>query len=240
MDMNDIVLFFPQRQEMMTVATSIDFMLKQKNIKHEMVCVAQSDKLCKYQEEPSVYLLVCDVTVAGITAVLESIRKNNPNMKLVLLADKTISPMAYIKPTILPMALLWRPTERETTINVMKEVFATENGGPDEDTAEVEGSFSVDIRGVVRMFPYKDIVYFESRDKRLYLHMGRKEVPFPGTLEHLMEILPDVFMRVHKSIIVNRTKITEIQFGNNLLILEGGTVVPVSRSYKSQVKAVFS
>lgn len=237
--MNHFVLYFPKREEMTTMLTATLFLLKKQGIGERPMCTATLDKLQSYLEKQSeLYMLACDVTAEGILPVLEQLRQYNPDMKLVLLADGTVTPVQYIRPTILPTALLWRPVRRDEAKQVIGEVLV---GLPNENTdKDCDDSFSVEVRGVVRMFPYREILFFEAREKRLYLHLRRKEIPFPGTLERLLDSLPEQFLRIHKSVIVNRNRITEIQFGQNQLVLEGGTIVPISRSYKAQVKAVFS
>lgn len=224
----------------MAVMTAVTFLLKQRGVDTQPVFTSQQSELRAFLGEDRLGLLACDVTAEGMLAMLEQLRSCNPDMKLVLLADKTVAPVAYIRPSILPTALLWRPVERETTRQVMREVLDTMPQEHSEEADAVDEVFSIEVRGVVRVFPYRDILLFESREKRLYLHLRRKEVPFPGTLERLMETLPEEFIRVHKSVIVNRIKIVEIQFGQNTLILEGGISIPISRSYKPQLKAVFS
>ena len=238
--MNSVVLCFPQREELAAVMAAMTFLLRQRGWEARPLCLSQQSMLQEYLGEKQLGVLVCDVTTKGMLALLEQLRKANPDMKLVLLADTTISPVTYIRPSILPMALLWRPVDQKTIQEQLKEVL---DKVPEEKSGEIVNEdmlFSIEVRGIVRRFSYQDILYFEARDKRLYLHLQRKEVPFTGTLEHLSTVLPDAFMRVHKSLIVNRLKITEIQFGRNELTLEDGSVIPISRSYKQKLKAVFS
>ena len=93
---------------------------------------------------------------------------------------------------------------------------------------EQEEAFQLEVRGDVRRIPYREILFFEAGNKRLTLHMQRREIPFAGTLEKLAEELPEEFIRVHKSFIVNRSAITEIRYGQNLVILGGGSTVHIS------------
>lgn len=237
--MKNLVLYFPIREEMMSVLSAVSFLLKKQGSALKPICAAETKPLEPFLAEEGLDLLACDVTAEGILPLLEKLRHRNPEMKLVLLADETIAPVCYIRPSILPSALLWRPICSDTAKEVFIEVFHALEQNTDRNT-DTEETFLLDVRGTVRQFPYRDILMFESRNKRIYLHLQRKEVPFPGTLEKLMEILPEQFIRVHKSIIVNRGRISEIQFGQNMLILDGGTIVPISRSYKTQLKAVFS
>lgn len=57
------------------------------------------------------------------------------------------------------------------------------------------------------------------------------------TLKHYESILPESFLRVHNSYIVNIDHITRINFAKSLLSLDGGKYdIPFSRSYKEDVE----
>lgn len=237
--MSGIVLYLPRREELATVMAAAVFLLRQRGMQITPLCTARQTELTPFLGQESLGLLVCDVTSEGMLALLEQLRTCNPDMKLVLLSDETVSPVAYIRPSILPTALIWRPVERGAAQEALRQVVDTLSHGQTEATEEA-ASFSIDARGVVRTFPFRDILFFEAREKRLFLHVHRKEVAFNGTLEGLLETLPPEFIRIHKSVIINRTKVAEIRFGQNMVLLEDGTDVPVSRSYKARLKEVFS
>lgn len=236
--MKPYVLMLPQRGEMRLLTTATQFMLQKRGDHQILACFQKTEQLKPYLDcEDAMRLMICDVTHASVLPVLEEIRTRNPKMLLVLVADGSVPPVRYIRPTILPTALLWRPVENENITNTLWEVVCALPKEQAED--DEQNQFSLEVRGVHQRFSYKDILFFESRDKRLYLHLQRREIPFPGTLEHLTETLPDEFIRVHKSYIVNRTRVSQVQYGQNLVYLDGGMCLPISRSYKADVKAVF-
>ena len=239
--MNSLILCCPNRQELSIILAAVRFMLQRRGILQPPVCLRSVKELVSYLERATIPgILICDASADAVLPVLDQMRAKSSVMKMVLLADGTINHSRYIRPTILPTALLWRPIDSEQVRQRFGEVLNTMPAEMNGDKTKSTEMFTIDIRGIVRQFPFQQILFFESRDKRLYLHLHRREVPFPGTLEKLLESLPDSFLRVHKSFIVNRTRIAEIQFGQNTLELEGGMIIPTSRSYKSAVKAVFS
>lgn len=148
--------------------------------------------------------------------------------------------MSYIRPAIQPVALLLRPLGTELVRSTLEEVFRLlpREQQPQQDNEQ--DCFTLEVRGNLQRIPYRDILYFEARNKKLFLHLPRREIPFPGTLEKLEEELPSGFLRVHKSFIINSDAVVQIQYGQNLVILSGDEEVPISRSYKPKVKAVFS
>jgi two-component system, LytTR family, response regulator len=91
-----------------------------------------------------------------------------------------------------------------------------------------------------------DIVYFEASDKYTYVHMANGQKLFcDHMLAVLEEKLPDDFIRVQKSYIVNRQKIVEIhKYSNNryTLVLNNRdfTRIVTGPSYLQVIKEVFA
>lgn len=238
--MRPYAIFCPNRAEASLLTSALDFVMRKRAIASLPAYAGKLDQLKLCLEDPGqMKLLICDVTVEGTVPVLEALRSANPELKLVLLADGTVSPVTYIRPTVLPTALLWRQLNREDVDKTLAEVMASIPGQDEAERENDDDCFSVEVRGDMRRIPYNNILFFEASNKRLNLHMQRKEIPFSGTLEKLEQELPDTFIRVHKSFIVNRRAIAQIQYGQNLVILEGDIMIPLSRSYKPAVKAVF-
>lgn len=239
--MRAFVLYSPSKSELSLLGSVFDFLMKKRGTFQLPECTQKLSQLEHCLDDPTqLKLLVCDVTTEGIIPLLEQLRGKNQEMKLILVADGSISPARYIRPTILPTSLLWRPLKTDQVRDDIWDVLVTIPKENQSDADQALNSFCIELRGDVRRIPYRDILFFEAGNKRLNLNMNRKVIPFTGTLEKLAEELPEEFIRVHKSFIVNRNAITQIQFGQNLVILEGGISVPVSRSYKSMLKAVFS
>lgn len=238
--MKPYVLMLPRREEMRLLTTAAQFMLKKRGDHQILACFQKTEQLKPYLDcDNAMRLMICDVTHNGILPVLEEIRTKNPKMFMVLVADGTVAPVRYIRPSILPTALLWRPMDSENITDTLWEIISTLPMARVHSEQEEKDLFSLEVRGVYQRFSYKDILFFESKDKRLYLHLQRREIPFPGTLEHLLQTLPKEFLRVHKSYIVNRTRVSQVQYGQNLVYLDSGMCLPISRSYKADVKAVF-
>lgn len=87
-------------------------------------------------------------------------------------------------------------------------------------------------RKLVRI-PYENIIYIESLADYIKVHTIRKEeFSSKEKIGALEESLPDLFIRIHRSFIVNREKV--IRFNNNELEL-GEVILTIGRSYKKQV-----
>lgn len=86
-------------------------------------------------------------------------------------------------------------------------------------------------RKLVRI-PYENIIYIESLADYIKVHsIGKKEISSKEKISALEEKLPDFFIRIHRSFIVNREKVT--RFNNNEIELDE-RILTIGRSYKKQ------
>ena len=86
-------------------------------------------------------------------------------------------------------------------------------------------------RKLVRI-PYENIIYIESLADYIKLHSTQNgEVMSKEKISVIEEKLPDDFIRIHRSFIVNREKITS--FNNNEVELNK-VILSIGRSYKKQ------
>lgn len=83
--------------------------------------------------------------------------------------------------------------------------------------------------------PYDDILYIESLSEQIIIHTNDKEIISKEKISHLEKRLPDVFLRIHRSFIVNREKITTHSYTE---IRAENTSLTIGRSYRTQVKKV--
>lgn len=87
--------------------------------------------------------------------------------------------------------------------------------------------------------PTEEIAYIESLQKKTWFYNTDEAYQSIYTLKELVQILPDYFLRIHRSYIVNIKEITEIsrEFSSNILItLKNGATLPVSQSYTAEVR----
>ncbi len=163
------------------------------------------------------------------------IRSTNADMFIVLIADANISPTSYIIPSIMASSLILRPFKPETAKEVLKTAFREYyNRYIEEDGSK---SFVIEnIDEVRQLVPYSCIIYFESREKKIFLATENVEYPFYGTLDKLEKMLSDDFVRCHRSYIVAKKRIKKVISSRNAVILDNDYEIPLSRSYKSKLK----
>lgn len=80
---------------------------------------------------------------------------------------------------------------------------------------------------------YNDILFIESDSEYVIYHIEDKKIMSHQTLKSLEEKLPNFFMRVHRSFIINKNYVTALK-GKDLII--HNTKIPVSSTYYESVK----
>ena len=180
-------------------------------------------------EHPLIDISCVDVAAMDGIRLAEHLRKQNREMFMVLLADMSVSPMDYIRPTIMAGSLLMRPVCAEN----VKRVF-TEAAGAyiQKMQQDAESLLMIENRDGKQPVPYSGIMFFESREKKIYVNTGKTEYAFYDTLDNLEQKLPEGFLRCHRSFIVAKKRIKAIMLSRSTIVLDDGSELPLSRSYK--------
>lgn len=84
---------------------------------------------------------------------------------------------------------------------------------------------------------FDDIKYIEAMSEYIRIHLvSSKPVMTQLSMKSIEEQLPDDrFMRVHRSFIINLSKISVIE--RNRIVFDGSTYIPVSEQYKSKFQS---
>ncbi|MDI2587356.1 LytTR family DNA-binding domain-containing protein [Psychrobacillus sp. NEAU-3TGS] len=90
-----------------------------------------------------------------------------------------------------------------------------------------------------RPIPIEKIAYMESLQKKTWFYAGKEPYKTNIPLKELQQRLPESFLRIHRSYIVNVSFIDSIirDFSSNLLVLlQDGTELPVSQTYTADIR----
>ncbi|MBR2100970.1 MAG: response regulator transcription factor [Eubacterium sp.] len=177
--------------------------------------------------------LCVDVCESIAISLTELIRQKNKNTIILLMADTSVSPAKYMKPSIMAAALLLFPLNEENVKETVNELFRYMIDSGEEDNSDF---FVIKSKSQHERIPNDKIQYFESRDKKLYLNTLKREYGFYETIDGVMEGLPDYFIRCHRSYVVNSKKIKKVLLSQNVVELESGIEIPLSKSYKPMLK----
>lgn len=185
-------------------------------------------------EDPRLHLACLDITMQNAVDSAKKIRARSDETYMILVADMTIPPTVYMRPSIGAESLLLRPLDLAQIREVLSEAVGTyARRFLNSDNRKV---FVLENRGSRELIEYDRICYFESREKKLFCNTGSEEYAFYGTLDQLEEQLGDSFIRCHRSFLVNRSKIERVFLSRNCLELEGGIELPLSRSCKPAIR----
>lgn len=189
-----------------------------------------------WEEETSTLDIVyLDVTSGEGLSAAEKARLLWKNVYMVLIISRELSPLQYLRPTILAASVLLRPLERAKVRESIREAIAYLPSSK-EDTEEV--LIIADRDGKVRL-PYPDILYFEARAKKIYAALKREEYGFYDSMEHLLKRLPSYFIRCHRGYVINLRHLIRYQPTAGICTLRTNAEIPVSRSYRQNVKERF-
>ncbi|MFW6010725.1 MAG: LytR/AlgR family response regulator transcription factor [Gemmatimonadota bacterium] len=116
-----------------------------------------------------------------------------------------------------------------------------DSGAPQDTRRSSErGLFPVRAGGRLILLRQREVVRVEGAGRYIRIHTDDDEHLQRGSLTDAVEELdPRRFMRVHNSHIVNLERVREIQphgHGDYRLLLDDGSVVPVSRSHADRLK----
>lgn len=184
--------------------------------------------------DPRLHLACVDITMTDAVDMAKEIRAHSREVYMILVADMSVSPAVYMRPTIGAESLLLRPLDDRQIRDVLSEAIET-YVKRFLDTGERK-VFVLENRGVRELIEYDRICYFESREKKLFCNTGEEEYPFYGTLDQLQEQLGDAFIRCHRSFLANAKKIERVFLSQNYMELEGDIELPLSRSCKPAIK----
>lgn len=234
--MVEMMIFSVRQEEIRTVYnTSKNLAAFLTEESWEFHCVKNNEELRKFVcTNPMLDLICMDISDEDGFLAVRKLRKKNQHAYIILIASPKTSPASYMRPDIMAGSLMLRPLSKAQVQEVLEEAFQefTTRFQKSDDI----GQFVIDNREGKWLVDYEQINYFEAREKKIFLNTDAREISFYDTMENLEKRLPGFFIRCHRSFFINGKKIQKLQLGQNLVFLEQGWEIPVSRSYKAVLK----
>lgn len=207
--------------------------IKSQEKSHIDACCIQSE-LFELTENSDIEDFACiDICEENGMDIAADIRRRYPGIQMLLIADASISPERYIIPSIMASALIVRPCTRENIRHRLEDFMSP---ALEEFHAAEDDIFIFETKEGITKIPYGKIYFFESSRKKIYIRLKSEEYSYYDTLEQLMENLPGNFVRCHRSFIVNKIRVVRYVAAENLIWLDDGTEIPVSRSYRNDIR----
>lgn len=173
----------------------------------------------------SLYLM--DISLPGISGIETSaeIREKDPYALIIYITD--YKEYVYKIFETLPYRFITKPVEKAVFQKALTDAvnYMTDRGG----------LFHFHIDRDQYQIPFQEIVYFESRLRRLMLHTADEIYSFYGKLNEIARDLnPLLFVRAHASYLINMEYIRSIR--DTEILLQSGEFIPMSRKYRPQVR----
>lgn len=114
-----------------------------------------------------------------------------------------------------------------------KDIYALRSGKDRRKREEKETELFVTIDRKLIKIRFDDILFIEASGDYIFIHTTQKKLLTHSTLKKVEERLPsDVFNKIHRSYIVNLSKISDIQDSN---VLIEDQMVPISRANREKL-----
>lgn len=183
-------------------------------------------------------LLLLDIHIEGALngiQLAEKIGEGIPTIFVTSVREKEIFESA--KPTK-PFAFILKPFDNlmlQNTIDLAVSRFAGEERAVlhDKDLV-VKDSFFVKERNNLIKVPMKSIHYIEAEDKYCTLYTEEKKFVLRISLQEILSKLPENFIRTHRSIVVDASKIERLNLETHELQL-GSMTLPIGTTYKDSL-----
>lgn len=214
-----------QRDRIQQVIENIVLM---EDLDMELSCVSEAPhqilKKVKETEEVGLYFLDIELgaDMTGLTLAQE-IRKYDPRGFIIFIT--THSEMSYMtfiyKLEALDFILKDNPEELGKRVYecILKanQRFASANN-------KVHANFSVKVNEKVFTVDYDDILFFETSANvhKIILHCKNRQMEFLGKIKEIEKQVDGRFYRCHRSFLVNRDNIREIDFQKRVIYMVNG------------------
>lgn len=162
------------------------------------------------------------------------IREINNGSYIVVLLENYSDLKKAVTPGISPSGFLIKPYERADAETILGEVYS-DYIRCNADNKKL-GMFVFRQKAKEYSIPFEKIILFESRNKKIIVRTEIQEFEFYATLESVMNDVPDCFMKIHKSFIVNISRIISADYGTMTVEFDDGSAAFMSRTYKNELK----
>lgn len=205
---------------------------KQSMTELESVIWHTGEALCEALKELRIDLLFLDIeliTTSGI-AVGRYIRNelDNHEMSIAYISSKSSYAMDLFK--IRPIDFLIKPIRYEDVAEIIEESLKLYRRN--------KLIFEYRARGIYGKVQYKDIICFSSDNKKIKIVTPDSVIEFNGRIKELLPQLPDNFIQIHQSYIINLDHMIECTYVS--VKLSGNVLLNISQPYRKEVRRQIS
>lgn len=205
---------------------------KQKMLELETVLWHTGEALCEALGRTRLDLLFLDielVTTSGIE-VGRYIRNEMENHEIAIayISSKSSYAMELFK--IRPVDFLIKPIRYEDVAEIIEESLKLQRRN--------KQIFEYHTKGIYGKVQYKDIICFSSDNKKINIMTPDSVIVFNGRLRDIMPQLPENFIQIHQSYIINLDHMLSCTYESVTMSKE--MVLNISQPYRKEVRRQIS
>lgn len=187
------------------------------------------EKLCEKLNEKELYdLIFLDIELLNISGidVARFIRKELKDdvLNIVYISAKEQYALELFKTQ--PFDFLVKPLKDMDVLCVLKQVIKKIDKG--------KKYFEFGINRTVYRVRFNEIVYFQSDKRKIILVTTNERIEFYGNLTAVYKSLPEEFIRVHKSYIINDNYACEYTY--EWVKMTNDEIIMISKPYRKEVR----
>lgn len=202
-----------------------------KNVLHTIDIFSDGQSLCEKLKEKTYDLIFLDIELPDTDGVTigSYIRETLQDEKTQIAYISAKSQYAIKLFDFRPINFLVKPITSEAVKKVIDKYIAIETKGMD--------SFKMRRGKHIHMIHYEDILYFESKERKIFVHCVKPEldVAYYDNMDKVYEsIKQSDFLYIHKSFLVNFRYVQEYSYEKVKMV--DGTEIPISQSKRKEIR----
>lgn len=202
---------------------------KQKNIRVDVEIWYSGEKLREYLEQGGFLdILFLDIELLELSGiqVAHFIREQleNRQMQIIFISAKSSYALSLFKTQ--PMDFLVKPIFQSNIDEVLDKAIII----LDKKNANFKYQYGKDFNSIT----YGDIIYFTSKGRKVILITVRGKKEFYGKLKDILETLPEEFISIHQSFIINKNHVKRYNY--EFVEMFNGEILTISRVHRKQVR----
>lgn len=188
------------------------------------------DSLTKYLSQGNTLdILFLDIQLPGINGITvgDYIRTTLENEQIFIIYISSNQQYAMELFQNRPFDFLIKPLNRERIFCILDKIFRI--------TGKNNCIFQYQSNGIIYRIHYREILYFQSIGRKIYIITTKERKSFYGKLKDIENKLPEhLFLNIHKSYIINFNYVKEYTYERITMI--NGDILNISKSNRTLVR----
>ena len=217
----------------MSVFALLQKIIKLRQLNVELSCIPNPKRLREQLLNSRYYydIFIFDALSNECLKTASLVRKRNLTSSFIFVADKM--PILNRIMPLRPSFLLPTRNLEETMERAVSYAY--------EEQSRLCPYFTINNKDALLRVFHKDIVWVESRQRKVVIHSKTQEISFYAKLTDIIPKFPSrQFLRCHQSYIVNAEHVERLDKATRYLHMKTGETISISRSYYDLVAAYFS